>query len=62
MYSLYFISGPAVEYNGERNLVDSTSPPLLGQHTKYVLREYLSYSESEINALCDSGTVSSTDT
>lgn len=54
--------GPAVEYNGGRTLVDSTSPPLLGQHTAQVLRQYLGYSDSEISALKDRGVITCSET
>jgi crotonobetainyl-CoA:carnitine CoA-transferase CaiB-like acyl-CoA transferase len=61
MLPIPFLAGPAVEYNGKTSFVPVFSPPLLGQHTKEILREVLGYNDSQIEALHDSGSVATHD-
>jgi succinate--hydroxymethylglutarate CoA-transferase len=43
--------GPAVKYNGFDIAADWTAPPMLGEHTGEVLRDWLGLSEDELDAL-----------
>ena len=50
------LPGPPVLVNGERPTT-KLPPPLLGQHTKEVLRDLLHYNDSQINELYEQGII-----
>ncbi|XP_042881777.1 succinate--hydroxymethylglutarate CoA-transferase-like isoform X2 [Penaeus japonicus] len=49
---------PPVSYSSSQNKIRS-APPVLGQHTKYVLSEILGYSDCKIEQLIEQGAVAS---
>ncbi|XP_037061820.1 succinate--hydroxymethylglutarate CoA-transferase isoform X4 [Peromyscus leucopus] len=50
------VPGPAVRYS-KFKMSEAKAPPLLGQHTKHILKEVLSYDDRSIGELLSSGVI-----
>ena len=55
--SFRYVSGPAVEYNGQTSQGVPTPPPILGEHTAEVLTGLLGYNDMDILQLENNGIV-----
>lgn len=50
------LTGPAVRYS-KFKMSEAKAPPLLGQHTKHILKEVLRYDDRSIGELLSSGVI-----
>jgi len=53
--------GPAVKYSGYDVKADWTAPPMLGEHTWPVLKEWLGLSQSELETMAAAGIIAAPD-